>query len=503
MWVGGWGINIRAGQKAQGSTAASRKLSDMIRSTGEFTVEAWMAPANVMQEDAYAVSYSGGATARNFTLAQREYQYEALLRTNETSANGTPLLITNAADRDAQATLQHVVMTFDPVNGRRLYVNGNFTGDVDAQGGGGSLADWDDSFALVFGNETSNNRQWQGVLRLVAVHNRALTVDQIQQNFAAGVGERYFLLFSVEHLTNVAQSYVMFEASQMDSYGYLFSKPTFISLDANAAPSNLQISGVRIGVNGAEARAGQAYIPLNATVGGASYTAASGQLLQSVGTVIGLEKGPMADEFFLTFERIGSNTGSMTYPNPPAPNVDLADFPTAPEVGVRTFEEINASFSLLTGVPVTNNAVSSTYQQVKQALPSTEAIDAYLAAQQSAVAQLAIKYCSAMVDTPALRDAMWGSDPANFDLTGVAGRDSLINPLLDKALGTGVLDAQADRTLVRNELGQIGLVDDGGDDHPSLVDKLCSGGSCTAARKTLVAKAACAAAIGSGATLVQ
>ena len=44
-------------------------------------------------------------------------------------------------------------------------------------------------FALVLGNETSTNRQWEGVLRLVAVHNRALTGQQIQQNFEAGVGE--------------------------------------------------------------------------------------------------------------------------------------------------------------------------------------------------------------------------------------------------------------------------------------------------------------------------
>ena len=87
----------------------------------------------------------------------------------------------------------------------------------------------------MLGNETSSNRQWQGVMRLVAIHNRALTQDQIQQNFAAGVGERYFMLFNVSHLVTVPQSYIMFEASQLDSYAYLFTKPTFISLDPNAA----------------------------------------------------------------------------------------------------------------------------------------------------------------------------------------------------------------------------------------------------------------------------
>ena len=38
-----------------------------------------------------------------------------------------------AEDERVQATLQHVVATFDPVNGRRLYVNGEFTGEQEQQ----------------------------------------------------------------------------------------------------------------------------------------------------------------------------------------------------------------------------------------------------------------------------------------------------------------------------------------------------------------------------------
>ena len=102
-------------------------------------------------------------------------------------------------------------------------MNGNYTGDVDPRTGG-TLANWDDTFALVLGNETSNNRQWQGVIRFAAVHDRALTPAQIQQNFAAGVGERYFLLFNVTTLTGMPQSYIMFEVSQYDSYSYLFTQ---------------------------------------------------------------------------------------------------------------------------------------------------------------------------------------------------------------------------------------------------------------------------------------
>src|SRR6185295_13154722 len=250
-------------------------------------------------------------------------------------ANGNPILITRAADMDAQAALQHLVMTYSPVEGRRFYVNGVYTGDVDAQGGG-SLADWDDTFALVLGNETSTNRQWEGVLRMVAVHNRALTPAQIQQNFDAGVGEKYFMLFNVSHLVTVPQAYVMIEASQLDSYGLQFSKPTFISLDPNASVSGLQISGVRVGVNGALLHAGQAYEPLNKAVG-SNYTAAAGEQLTPVGTVVSIENGPVDDLYFLQFDHIGTNDHPLPGPADPVEPTP-ARLAAESDVGLRTFD---------------------------------------------------------------------------------------------------------------------------------------------------------------------
>ncbi len=68
----------------------------------------------------------------------------------------------------------------------------------------------------------------------------------------------------------------MFEASEYDSYAYLFTKPTFISLDPNASVSGFDISGVRVGVNGGEARVGQTYVPLSVSVGNSNYVKGSG-----------------------------------------------------------------------------------------------------------------------------------------------------------------------------------------------------------------------------------
>ena len=407
-WVGGWGINIGAGGKAQASTSASQKFASMIQGSGEYSLEAWVAPANVTQTDAYIVSYSGSNTTRDATLAQDAMQYEGMTRSSTTDTNGTPPLITTTAGGAAQAALQHVVLTYDPVNGQKLYVNGVFTGDVDPAKGG-SLANWDSTFALVLGNEVTGQRQWQGVIKFVAIHNRALTAAQIQQNFAAGVGQKYFLLFGVSALSGVPQSYILFQASQYDNYSYLFYQPKFISLDRTAAvPSNLQISGIRIGVNGALAPAGQSYATLAATVGGANYTAANGQLLSNLGTVIPVTLGPGQDLFFLSFDQLGSHVHAYVDPpvnaTPPAPSTT-----PQPDFGIATFERVNHSLASITGVSINDPVVSSLYNVSQQSMPAGPLIAAFVPSQQTAISQLAHAYCGELMASQSLRDTFFAA----------------------------------------------------------------------------------------------
>ncbi len=383
-WVGGWGLNVRSG-KAQGSTTASRKLHDLIKATGEYTIEAWVAPGNVAQEDSRIVSYSGGTTTRNFMLGQTLYSYDFYNRSASTNTAGDPKLTTAAADEDLQATLQHVVATFDPVRGRRIYVNGEFTGDADPVSGG-AISDWDDTFAFVLGNEVSGDRQFQGVFRLVAVYNRVLTDAQIQTNFTAGVGEKFYLLFSISHLVNVPQAYILFEVSQFDSYSYLFNQPTFISLDPAARPGSIPIAGMRIGVNGTEAPVGQAYRTLDTTITDSQY-GPLGQPLATVGTVIALEKGPDTDEFFLTFDVLGAHQNVRLDPVPLAP-APPADVQRPSDVGLRVFDELNATMAELTGISPQDPAVAATYATIKQSLPTVETVDTFVSAHPVAVAQL-------------------------------------------------------------------------------------------------------------------
>ncbi len=504
-WVGGWGINIQAGGKAQASTTASRKFQQMIAATGEYSIEAWAVPGNVTQEDARIVSYSGSTTARNFTMGQTMYNYDFFSRSTATGANGTPQLSTADDDERLQASLQHVVMTFDPVNGRRIYVNGEFTGDVDSAGGG-TLGDWDNSFAFVLGNEVSNNRPWTGVLRLVAIHNRALNLQQIQQNFAAGVGEKFFMLFGISHLVSVPKAYVMFEAQQYDSSGYLFTNPKFISLDSAAMPGSIALKGMRIGVNGAEPQVGQAYRLLDTVIADANYSAATGQTLSSVGTIIGLEQGPTSDEFFLCFDQLGSRTNVCSaYAEAVPPTFVNVDRPS--DIGFRTFDKINATMAAVTGVSPNTAAVKSTFTNIRQSLPAVDSIEAFLSSHQTAIAQLAIQYCDALIESPAAASYFPGLNlgGAPSDVFGTnGGKDLLIDPLVNNMVTD--VTSQPSAAELKNTYTPANQAAEG-PTRPglyALIDTLnqCSGG-CPTSRTRLIAKATCGAVLGSGATLID
>jgi hypothetical protein len=495
-WVGGWGINIKTG-KAQGSTSDSKKLHDMIKASGEYSIEAWVVPGNVAQEESRIVSYSAGTTARNFHLGQTLYAYDFYNRSSETDGNGEPFMQTDADDEDLQATLQHVVATYDPINGRRIYVNGVFTDDADPVAGG-TLNDWDDTFAFVLGNEVSGDRQFVGVFRQVAIHNRALTQEQIQQNFDVSVGEKFFLLFSLSDVVSMPDAYVMFEVSQFDSYSYLFKDPVFISLDQTAIPGSIPIAGMRIGINGAESPISQAYANLNTTITDSSYDPATGQALSDLGTIIGLEKGPAADEFFLSFEVLGSETNVVTEPSPLQPTP--VDGEPASDIGVRTFAEINLTMSDITTVPATSPAIASTYDLVKTQLPTIEDIATFSAAHQIGIAQLAIQYCDELVEDDARRTAYFGP---GFDFNvnpsiafAGANRDLVLNPLIDRTMNIG-LGSQPDFADVSNELGYLTSP------HLNLIDRLIASNDSGGQRTRDITKAVCAAVIGSGVMAVQ
>lgn len=488
-WLGSWGLSFTNG-KAQASTANSKKIHDLITSTNEFSVEAWVTPNNVVQEGpARIVTYSAGDNDRNFTLGQSQYNYDFMLQTAQSDNNGVPALSTPDNDEVLQATLQHVVLTYSAAEGRRIFVNGKLVEVIDDAIS--PLASWDDSFALILGREASNNHVWQGNIRLLALYNRSLAQEQITQNYDVGVGEKFFLLFSISDLVELPNTYVLFEVSQYDNYSYLFTNPSIVNLDGKTLPEDTLLSNMRIGLNGKESAQGQAYANLNKTLTTAEVITEPVPL-SPLGTIIALDKGASNDEFFLTFEQLGKHSNVVIPATFTTPDETFVDNDTA-KIGLRNFAQINASMSVLTGVNQNSSNVATTYQLVKQQLPTLTNIETFISAQQMGITQLAIAYCDTAIEDNNIRNT-WFPD-VDFNSTpnisyDVLGRANLLNPLLEQLMPSSV-SSQPDKATVYTELD-------------NLISRLAvCGNSCEASRSKDIAKATCAAVLGSAVMLVK
>jgi hypothetical protein len=486
------GIQFEGGM-ASASPETSRKLYERIaepgRGTQQYSIEAWVTPANIEQEGpARIVSYSRNTGSRNFTLGQIMYTYDVRNRSvnPEISGNGTPSLQTYDADQDAQAALQHVVVTYDGYRGRRIYVDGVFTDDVDeleAQ----PLWNWDPEHRLVLGNEVGGSRPWQGQIRLLAIYEHVLSEAQILQNLGAGVGKRLLMRFDLSSWAGPG-AYIEFIVSELDDYSYLFCEPAVVAPNA----SNFRVANLRVAVNGVIPVSGQAFINVDSLV------TQSRQQLSRQCSVILKDAGPAADVFSIEFEYLGDFENPVlpvAIPAPPVPTFG----PPLPVEGFRSFDRIQETLATLTGVDPTTPSVQATFDEITQQLPSSFDLRSFASANQVAISKLALEYCDAMVESVALREAFFGTSPGiEFDspatqaFSDPARRDRLIDPLIDRMIGTN-LAVQPDPSDLRPVLD--GLVDD--------LLQGCDPTSCAAEHTRTVTKAACAAVLASAAVSIH
>lgn len=465
-WVEGGGLRSVAG-KAEASAADSRKLFDLITPANEFTVEAWLLPDNTVQDGpARIVSYSQDTAIRNFTMGQNAIYYQLRNSSGTTDAGGTPAL--EALDPEVTTELTHVAMTFDAVTGRRIFINGQLAIE---EGVADDTLAWRDDQLLVIGNEVTNDRPWAGVVRLVAIHDKSLTDVEIQQNFDAGAGDLVTMRFDVSDAVG-QMAYVEMQVAQLDVSGYLFAQPVFVS-DA----TGVAVKNIRIGVNGGIPVAAQPFRRIDTVV------QQSGALLSPLGAVVPVELGADGDIFHLEFELLGNMQGvAETTPpsSPPLPVPDVAE----PELGMRTFSELNDTMSDLTGIDPNQNEVLASYSNLRDSLPATPNLLAFVPAQQIAIQQLATSYCGAVVADSARCDAMFG----NCAIDGNA-KDQVATALYDRMIGDN-LAVQPDRADVTAEV--VSMIDDLG----------CANG-CNAADAQLVLQASCAAVLSSAAVTVN
>jgi hypothetical protein len=488
QWLSGGGLAMQSG-KATATPATSRKLYDLLAANGtgsqQYTVEAWIAAENTEQRGpARIITYSTDPYNRNFMLGQDNYNYVFRNRSRASGigSNGTPPLQTADADRDLEAELQHVVLTFDQQVGRRIYVNGADTGDVDGQGPG-MLTNWNPGYVFLLGNENTDDRLWKGEIRFVAVHRRALSAQEVAAHFDAGVGEKYVLRFDVSSWVGLAGAALELVAAELDGASYVFSRPTYRGPAPGAA--GIRISDLRIAVNGAVPAAGQGFRNVDTVI------TADGQLLSGVAAIIAKDQGPDTDVFTLVLGRLGDHDAVVVDTSPPpAPGGYLNE--VRPEVGIRNFDQINNTMAALTGVDPSRRNVRDTFAALTQQLPGGNDVRSFVSSHQTGIFKLALEYCDALVESGTLRSALFGSGidfnaPVSTALGTPARKQLVADRLIDRFVGANLAHQPGPQ-----EIGPIvtGLLD-------QLTAQCPNASSCSSTRTRSIVKAACSAVLSS------
>jgi len=181
-WQPGGGLSVDS-PTLIASAAPAAKVISAVSASKEVTIDAWVKPASLTQDGpARMITISADFHHCNIGLAQAAEAYDVRLRTTETTDNGRPSLA--APSGAVTMALTHVAYTRTSSGTARLYTNGT---EIATQAVGGDLSNWEAAYRLALGNELVGGRPWLGEFHLVAIYGRALSSNEVSQNFRAGV----------------------------------------------------------------------------------------------------------------------------------------------------------------------------------------------------------------------------------------------------------------------------------------------------------------------------
>jgi hypothetical protein len=162
------------------STKAATKINNGVKASGEVTVEMWLEPSDIVQNNAMPFGISANPNARNVGMIQSGADLDVFLRTKATNSKGQP---PTEANGSLQEEMIHLVFTRDSSGATTVYVDG-----VEVASGtvGNTLGNWVGNHRLHLAAERNGTRPWLGTYFLLAVYDRALTPSEVIQNFAFG-----------------------------------------------------------------------------------------------------------------------------------------------------------------------------------------------------------------------------------------------------------------------------------------------------------------------------
>ena len=161
------------------SDGPAAKVSDAVRTSGEVTVELWLRPAQL--EDARLFILGQNNERPSIVVDQQADLYRAYVRGSRADDPRSGFVATGAGT--ASFALTHIVLTRSRGGTTSVYVQGLLAA-TDADGG--DLLGFDGADELSIANDWYDDRPFAGELFLIAIYDRALDVEEVRQNHAAG-----------------------------------------------------------------------------------------------------------------------------------------------------------------------------------------------------------------------------------------------------------------------------------------------------------------------------
>ncbi|MHC4180762.1 MAG: LamG domain-containing protein, partial [Planctomycetota bacterium] len=167
------------------SAGAATKISDAVKASNAFTIEAWVVPENTDQGGpARIAGISWDGSNRNFSLVQDQVQWGMRFRTTDTNNNGSnPQLTTGSLAVVGELT--HLVYTRDASGDEALYVNNVAEA---TRNRGGNTSNWNSGYPMLLGNERNlgGNREWTGEYHRLVIYDFALTQEEVDLLYGFG-----------------------------------------------------------------------------------------------------------------------------------------------------------------------------------------------------------------------------------------------------------------------------------------------------------------------------
>ncbi len=167
---------LRLDEPTQIVSSPSAPLAAALASTGEVTTEFWLEA--VAADDVGAFVFGISSDVHDLTVLQTGLGLDAYVRTTALDAlEAAPLSIA------MEPGLRHVVLTRTAGGVITMYMDG---APLSVGTSADDFSGWTSDAALHLGGDLDGSLPWRGTLYTVALYDRALSAEEVLQNFAVG-----------------------------------------------------------------------------------------------------------------------------------------------------------------------------------------------------------------------------------------------------------------------------------------------------------------------------